>query len=514
MCRNFFYFVVLLNTLASAALLDVPNSNSKVSYDWTSALEQVWQGILERNRDPWSTGLIHRPKSEYPGDAVSEGQGYGMMVALYSGDQENFDSIWQASETYMWNGASLNWQMDSLGHLLGSGAATDADQDVAAMLIFADSLVGAGIWDSSSLSSGVTYGERAQAMLNQIWSYMTMRYITGSDTQYHLMPGDGWGSYYCINPGYYTPAYYRIFADFDTNSTHYWLQLLDQGYTTLESNPGAALGIGPDWSDGTGAVLSDGPGYNAFDDGHSMYKDGIRILWRTAIDAIWFGEDRAVDFLTKSMNFLDSLGGASAANFYQLDGSLVCDTCHFVFDGGDLMRPRQEHSHLTIGMWATAAMAAGTDSQREALSEEMQKFYAEGNNFFGLATDDNDEDTLHNEMYFDQFLAWFGTALMAGVYGNVLYDIANPPPVALQSSTKTSTGKLLVSARKGSVSFRWQGTSAGNVTLRIMDLHGREVQRVSMEKGSGLWSQAPSGMYVAQLQNGSMSETRRFMVTR
>lgn len=428
-------WIILLALVSStmAAILPVPNSHIPTG-NWDNALQQTWTGIKQRNMAPWSTGLVHRPKSESPGDAVSEGQGYGMMVALYANDQTTFNSIWQASESYLWNGQALNWRVGPTGSTMGYGAATDADQDVAAMLIFADALVKAGVWKSYTLSNGVGYSTRAQAMLNHIWNTMVDSY----GGNYHLKPGDGWGGYNTLNVGYYTPAFYRIFARFDTESTHDWLALADQGYRTLNANPGAALGLAPDWSDGAGQVLPSGPGYNAFDNGHSMYKDAIRVLWRIGTDALWFNTPEAKSFLSKSLAFLDAQGGASAANFYQLDGQKVCGSCVFVFNGTALQRPRQEHSHLTLGMWAAAAAGAGTTSQKQALSDELAKYYTSGNNFFGRATDAASEDTLHNEMYFDQFLAWYGAAMLSGTYSNIIYDLENPPSAVRESNTKPS----------------------------------------------------------------------------
>ena len=60
-------------------------------------------------------------------------------------------------------------------------------------------------------------------------------------------------------------------------------------------------------------------------------------------------------------------------------------------------------------MWATAAMGAG-GPQAEPFSDEL-KFYEGGD--WGKASDTTFEDTLHNEMYFDQFLA--GASLISGV---------------------------------------------------------------------------------------------------
>ena len=61
----------------------------------------------------------------------------------------------------------------------------------------------------------------------------------------------------------------------------------------------------------------------------------------------------------------------------------------------------------------------GDTAAAEAFSRELQSFY-EGGDYFGLRTDPsgNNEDIAHNEMYFDQFLAWFGAAMLNGNFCN------------------------------------------------------------------------------------------------
>ena len=139
--------------------------------------------------------------------------------------------------------------------------------------------------------------------------------------------------------------------------------------------------------------------------------------------------------MTNSLNFINSKGGASASNYYQLEGSLLGELLpkediwkEFNDQNNEeTWRYRREHSHLTIGMWSTAATAVGSDEDKISFTNEMAKFYEydEDADFFGLILDtENLEDTLHNEMYFDQFLAWFGVSLMR-TFCNVIENLDN-----------------------------------------------------------------------------------------
>lgn len=428
--------ICLAGLLATAAhaVLDIPNELPKVSAAvWNPILDKTWAGLKKRNIDAYTTGLIHRPKSETPGDAVSEGVGYGMIVALYSNDQATFNKIWDAANKRMWGSCYYNWRVSESGATLGTGAATDAEEDVALMLIFADRLVQAGKWTAYSDGSGKnlgSYATHAQTILDCMWS-------SGQIVQGKILaPGAGWGGTSFVNPGYFSPAWYRIFADFDATTSHNWQDVIDQSYLTLAGSPAFAQGMIPDWTTPAGTFTSP-QGYNPYLGGKAFFKDAIRILWRIALDALWFNEPKAKTFLGNSLAFINSKGGAPASNFYQIEGDSlgklvpIADKWTEFNDKTNLntWRWRREHSHLTIGMWATAAAAVGTDTDKKNFSTEMAKYYEKSldADFFGKRSDPASlEDTLHNEMYFDQFLAWFGTATLTGLFSNIVDDLDHP----------------------------------------------------------------------------------------
>jgi endo-1,4-beta-D-glucanase Y len=144
-------------SFVSAQFLPVASTMPKVTASYDTVLLKTWQGIKKRNIDAYAIPLVHRPKSEQPGDAVSEGIGYGMILALYCNDQPYFNKIWDAGEQYMWQSDHYNWRTDQTGTVIGSGAASDAEEDIAYCLIIADLLVKKGIWQSHSSPKGATY---------------------------------------------------------------------------------------------------------------------------------------------------------------------------------------------------------------------------------------------------------------------------------------------------------------------------------------------------------------------
>lgn len=507
---------------SSFAVLDLPNAQPKVdeSY-WKAALDSTWQGLVRRNINPYSAGkgLIHRPKSETPGDAVSEAVGYGMLVALYANDQEHFNSIWEAANEKMWDGCYYNWQMGPDGNISGEGAATDAEEDVALSLIFADKLVSAGKWQPyTSTKFNYGYADHAKKILDCMWS---TQQITSSGI---LAPGAGWGGNSFVNPGYFSPAWYKIFAKFDSNGDR-WNMVVEKTYEILSKSPGYSMGLIPDWMrpDGNWAGSL---GYNAYFNSRAFFKDAIRILWRVAIDAVWFDESRAKDFLKNSLAFINSKGGAAASNFYQIENAgelLPADDIWTDFNDSEnenTWRYRREHSHLTVGMWSTAALAVGESTDRIAFSEELGKFY-EGGDYFGNAVDPTGgiEDTLHNEMYFDQFLAWFGASMMSGTFMNVIDAIDNPKAATPGDSSSLSKPVIGIAQSRIKASADIRITHVGNAVLFTLpevaewSLYDMNGHKIAEARGSNfLWQKGDRGVYIIKARSKGTSYMRKVAV--
>lgn len=371
--------------------------------DLKNAVTNVWRGLVNANNDR-SPFLIHRPHSETPGDAVSEGVGYGLLMALFLNDQATFDRLVDGSETTMWNGQCYDWRVDSNNQRAAYGGATDAEQDIAAALLMAQDRVLSGNW--SDTKNGF-YGQRAQTMMDNLWS----QGVTSDGT---VRPGYGWGGDDFVNVGYFAPAWYRLFGRADTQRRD-WEKVVDQSYAILEKSPGYPLGLVPDWMTPGGQWTSN-LGYNAYGNGHYFYKDAIRTLWRIGTDWMWFHDPRALAYLTKARDFLQSV---NEANFFQMDGSLVPADDVWVFDNGQQQRARREHSPLTVGMWGIPLFLLGSPEEQRVVVNELLRFYQSPNaTYWGLDVNPSDalETVQHNEMYFEQFLASFGALLFTGLW--------------------------------------------------------------------------------------------------
>ena len=235
---------------------------------------------------------------------VSEGIGYGMLMAAYANDSVTFNGLWRFYKRYSYGGL-MNWEISSTGAVLGGGPATDADEDAAMALVIAYNQ-----WPSTG---AINY---KQDCINLINAIMSVEVETGT---WILKPGDYGGSS-LVNISYFAPAYYRIFAQ--VTGDNHWLNVVDTCYKIIAGNANSTTGLVSDWAVGTtGAPTNPNNG-----DVHPLdfYYDAIRTPWRLTIDYIWFGEKRAQSYCTKMARFINGKGGVTKiSDGYTLTGNSI-----------------------------------------------------------------------------------------------------------------------------------------------------------------------------------------------
>jgi len=229
---------------------------------------------------------VQRPENS--NDTVSEGIAYGMLMAVYIGDKATFDGLWAYAKARRNGNGLMNWHYDANGGQVGSGAATDADEDMAFALVMADKQWGGYQGDANALIAAILAKE-----------------VDGSN---NLRPDDS-GSTQDSNPSYFAPAYYKVFATY-TGQTR-WNQVVDAVYTKLTACANGTTGLVPDWCS-TSNMAARGSRY---------YYDASRTPFRIAQDACWNNEGRAKMYLMKVAAFFNGLGPTNIKDGYNLDGT-------------------------------------------------------------------------------------------------------------------------------------------------------------------------------------------------
>ncbi len=265
---------------------------------------------------------------------VSEGIGYGMLIAVYMGDPTShtlFDNLWKYEQLHLDGNGLMNWSIDATGNTtkgsdgttVGGGAATDADEDMAFALVMADKQWGG----MGTLSK--SYSAYALSQIQTIWNHEVYNSNLAG-------PGDSWGPtnlFSDINISYFAPAYYRVFQALDSSHAAGWQAVTQTVYDTIDlaltGNGNASNGLVPAWcSTTTSSCASSGAG--PFD----YQYDSCRTPFRVGVDWCWNGSrdsgaatainpSRAQSYVAKTSSFFGGVGASNIVDGYNLDGTVA-----------------------------------------------------------------------------------------------------------------------------------------------------------------------------------------------
>jgi len=228
---------------------------------------------------------------------VSEGIGYGMLIAYFMQDYVAFNRLLQYHHAFRYTGSYLmQWKVESF-YFPTTGSATDADIDVAtAELLYYE-----------THPTETAYLTDALGIANEIWNTELT-----ADGSYMIIPGNaGWtktgdpgkttASY---NPSYFSPVALRLFAKHDL--THAWQVVLDKNYAWLSTMSLNGAGLWPNWANAAGVPtkpVNDPGNVSMF---AWFYTEAYRIPWRLAWDYSWYGDPRAQVMLARAANYVIS----------------------------------------------------------------------------------------------------------------------------------------------------------------------------------------------------------------
>jgi endo-1,4-beta-D-glucanase Y len=297
---------------------------------------------------------------------VSEGIGYGLIIAVYMGDQTLFNNLWKYEQTHLDPNGLMNWSIDSSGNTtmgngmtLGGGGATDADEDMAWALVMADKQ-----WGSSGTYN---YLNLAKTQISAVWNHEIYQSKLAG-------PGDSWGPtdlFNDINISYFAPAYYRLFAQLDPPSgsaPHMWDAVNQTVFDTIfgqgdngtgalnSSNKNTTNGLVPAWCTSTGG-MSSGQAFNyQYDSCRTPFRIGLDWCLNAtsaASAATAINPARAGKYVKLTTSFFSGVGASMIVDGYNLDGT-IASGAHTVSQG---------QSAAFLGPAGVGAMGSGSSSQ-------------------------------------------------------------------------------------------------------------------------------------------------------
>jgi endo-1,4-beta-D-glucanase Y len=275
------------------------------------ALYEKWKTDLLTSEGAGGFVRVRRPNSGTQLNSTnSEGIAYGMLLSVYANDQPTFDALWQYEQLHLGENGLMEWEIGPDGTVLGEGAATDGDEDMAFALVMADARWGG----HGALPK--TYRHFAEQQIDLIW-----RFEVDHERGDVLMPGDRFDGAKVLNISYFAPAFYRVFGALTQREAE-WQRVVDSSYRVLAATLNAAnhnvdTGLVPAWS------TPDGVPQAPPDTGHPIHHqlDSCRTPFRIAQDYCWFGEPRAHRYLETISAFHARVGVKHLLDGYQLDGT-------------------------------------------------------------------------------------------------------------------------------------------------------------------------------------------------
>src|SRR5690554_4214125 len=236
------------------------------------------------------SGGRFRVKFDTPGETVSEGIAYGMLLSVYAADKALFDGLWAYYKQFRNGNGVMDWKINGCnGGVSGSGGATDAELDAAMALIIA-----------SEQWSSTTYRNDAITLIKTVKN-------TEMHTNGQTLNGDQWGNTNtCRNPSYQSPGYYKQYALVDTDNASFWgTTAINAASTLLLANRNSTSGLVSNWCDNNGSENTCG---NTGSGAEGYGADACRTPWRMATDFLWHGADACAashDINAKLVNFVD-----------------------------------------------------------------------------------------------------------------------------------------------------------------------------------------------------------------
>ena len=173
-------------------------------------------------------------------DVRTEGQSYGMMIALQLNHQTEFDRLWTFAKNHMHQASTgqYAWETSTSGTPASTSSAPDGDEWFATALVFAHNRWG-------DTSGKFNYGTEASTILSMIRT-------TDFDATYHLVRYYAGTSSNGTDGSYDLPAFYQVWACFDTANAAFWNAAVTAGRTFFH-NAADATGFIGDQSQFTGA---------------------------------------------------------------------------------------------------------------------------------------------------------------------------------------------------------------------------------------------------------------------
>jgi cellulose synthase (UDP-forming) len=175
------------------------------------------------------------------GDTVSEGQAYGMLLAVAMDDKARFDSIWGWTKAHLQQPDGLLASHWADGHVVSSRPAADADLDAAQALVLASERFGPS-----------SYRSQGAAIARGVLGSETAPLTTSAGSALALVAGPWARDPVVLNPSYFSPRAYADLARADHDPR--WSLLVSSSHAIVSQLIAGGRALPPDWATTAGSA--------------------------------------------------------------------------------------------------------------------------------------------------------------------------------------------------------------------------------------------------------------------
>jgi oligosaccharide reducing-end xylanase len=208
-------------------------------------------------------------------DVRSEGMSYGMTVAVQLDKKEEFNRLWKWTKRVMYQASSgyFAWQASTSGQVISNASAPDGEEYFATALILASQRWG----DGTGINN---YSGEAKALLTA----MTSRGLFNRSNYLVTFGPSGAASGY-TDPSYMLPAFYQIWACWDTQNQAFWRSAISASRAFFPKTVHATTGLAPYLANFDGTPRQDGG------EGPTFNSDSWRVVGNIMMDHHFYGAD-------------------------------------------------------------------------------------------------------------------------------------------------------------------------------------------------------------------------------
>lgn len=307
-------------------------------------------------------------------DVRTEGQSYGMMMAVQMNDQNVFDRIWKWTKTHMYMEEGVHqgyfaWSCQLDGTKNAYGPAPDGEEYFAMSLFFASHRFG-------DREAPFDYGKQAREILCRCLR-------KGPEGEGHTM----WdlNNHFIkfvpevdfSDPSYHLPHFYELFSEWAYDEDRaFWKEAARKSRCYIASAAHPKTGLTPEYAfyDGTPNHIR---GFGDF------FSDSYRVCTNIALDKAWFNDDNTpVEIIDRLHLFFKDIPLTDYRR-YKIDGT-----------------PFEEAALHPVGLFST--LAAGGLASATPLADEYVR------TFFDMPLRQGPRRYYDNCLYFFSLLALSG----------------------------------------------------------------------------------------------------------